>query len=519
MEQERWHADRFRPFAMAAMVGSLAWSFAGLVHLFFPQWNSTYVIVGCVLAALEANYSFGVLRARRLEGMDTLRFRITEIALMFVLLKVGSYAGRRWSEVLADVGTWPRQPSNLFSPETLVVFLLALVSWWACTDTLRDLRHLSESPHLHRSSPPPIRRITGRFFLGGALLLVITGLTRIGIAGLLDLRRPTVSGLVVNALVYFVLGLAMMGQAYLTRLKQIWETRRISVQRRLPSRWVRYTLVLLGLASVVAFLLPTGYTVGLLDAGYAVVRLLGNIVFSLGIGVAFIFALVHWLFVSLWGLLFGDGRSAAREVERPPTMFPRPTARGPGAPIPNWLDVLRSLAFWVTAAGIVCFVVYSYLRDNPELLAALTGLRPIRSIRVFLAALFQRVSGLAKGARASLHSRLGRRSRARPSLTVMPILRPLALSPRERIQYYYLSILRRAGRVGFPRRRAQTPNEYSARLGPNLPEAREDLARLTGAFVEARYSVHPIDRETEQPVRASWRQVRSALRALRRRDR
>ena len=76
------------------------------------------------------------------------------------------------------------------------------------------------------------------------------------------------------------------------------------------------------------------------------------------------------------------------------------------------------------------------------------------------------------------------------------------------------SILRRAGRLGLPRRRAQTPHEYDGTLGPHLDQAQQEMTQLTQAFVEARYSHHTFDRERDKQVRAGWQQVKAALRAL-----
>jgi hypothetical protein len=42
------------------------------------------------------------------------------------------------------------------------------------------------------------------------------------------------------------------------------------------------------------------------------------------------------------------------------------------------------------------------------------------------------------------------------------------------------------------------------------------MDQLTQAFVEARYSHHTVEREYARRVRDSWRQVKAALRALKR---
>jgi hypothetical protein len=164
---------------------------------------------------------------------------------------------------------------------------------------------------------------------------------------------------------------------------------------------------------------------------------------------------------------------------------------------------------------MVFYVVRSYLRDRPELLEALATQRPIRALRDFLIALWRRLVGLAEAASERIPRRLSLR-RPCPPFFKKPFrfLRLGALSPRERILYYYLSIVEWARRLGYPRRGNETPYEYTATLGPKLPQARQELASLTQAFVEARYSHQTFDREQERRVRAIWKRVRAALQAL-----
>jgi len=520
MDRKTWSETLFRPLVIAVMVGCIAWSLAELAHLLFPTWNGTYLVVGCVLAALEANHSYRLIRSRHLESMEILRFRAIEIAMLFVLLRIGSYIGRRWTDVLTEIQTWPRTPSNLLTPEIVVVFVLALIFWSASTETIRDLERLKEPPRYRRALPPPMKRITRRFFAGGALLLVSAGLTRIGLTTLLDLNRPSVPGLVVNVLVYFLLGLAMVGQAYLVRLYQMWEARKITVQQKLTTRWVRYSLILFLLAACLAFVLPTGYTVGLLDAGLAIVRFLGNVIFLVGMGITFTLALVSWFFSMLWSLLFGRGRPAPRPPQ-PPARVPPVLPGGPRGPLPGWVAILRSVLFWAVLFGVVSYVIYSYLRDHPELLASLANLKPLQAAKRLLSALWRRIAGVARKGIPPL-VRLRRRRAARRAgqgaSGVLPrLLRLATLPPRERVRYYYLSILRRAARLGLPRRPAQTPYEYGITLGAHLPEATEDLSLLTQAFVEARYSSHLIGQGLERRARSGWQQVKAALRNLGRR--
>jgi hypothetical protein len=344
------------------------------------------------------------------------------------------------------------------------------------------------------------------------VLLIVAGITRLGLAALLDLRRPSVPGMVLNVLVYFLLGLAMLGQAQFISLHTRWEMQRMKIADRLASRWVRYSLATIGLAALVAFLLPTGYTVGLLEVGAAIIDILVYVFTLLGT----ILSLILTLLLTPLFLLLGMDRPTPRTDL--PSLDLRQTETSPaGGGAPAWFEVLRSLLFWAAALGMVLYVVRTYLHDRPELLKALASLGPIRALRDFLIAIWRRLVGFAGGVRERLPRRLSlRRPRSEPAGTRFRFFRLGALSPRERILYYYLSILQRAGQRGFPRQQAQTPHEYDAALGPHLPEAQQEMGQLTQAFVEARYSRHAIDREQDQQVQTVWKKVRAALRALRR---
>jgi hypothetical protein len=511
-----WAENLFRPLAVGAMMGCIALSLVNLIQLFFPNWNGTYMVVGCVLAAVEANYSYRLIQARDLRGADVVRFRAFEIALFFVLLRIGSMIGVGWAKVWADLRAWPREPWRILDLEVGYAFILTLLSWTASTGTTYDLERIGEPPVRDRYYVYPMDALTSRFFWGGAMLLWTAGITRIGISALLNLSRPSVPGLVLNVLLYFTLGLVMLGQVEHARLSQRWRKEGIDVPKDLGNHWVRYTLLFLGLTGLIAFLLPTGYTLPLLEVASIVIG-----------AVLYVFTLIFQLAILLFFLvltplakLFGVDTRGQPPGPLPPPQLSRATGTGLA---PGWLEVVRSVIFWTVALAVVVYIVRSYLRDRPELPELVTTLRPFRAARSFLLAAWRRLGRLASAARHRLpiqvrlrrrHARADQPSAGEP----FRFFRLGGLSRRQRTLYYYLSILRRATRQGYPRGPAQTPYEYDAQLGPHVPQAEEEMDRLTEAFVETRYSTHPIDQEQERHVRADWRKVRAALRSLRQRS-
>jgi hypothetical protein len=286
----------------------------------------------------------------------------------------------------------------------------------------------------------------------------------------------------------------------------------------LPGRWVRYSLCVIGLAAFLAFLLPTAFAMGPLALAGVALSVIGTVISYLALLVFGLFLLPFaWLFWLLARLLaIGE----PQPVPRPqlPAFEPPPAASGEGTL--SWLEISITLIFWAVVLVGVFYVIRSYLRDHPELRATLATFKPFRILRHGWAALWRWLRSWAARLGRTVRERLphglsGALPRDGSALTrPFRFFRLGGLAPRERVLYYYLSIVRRASQQGYPRQHHQTPREYQATLEPKLSEAHEDMSALTRAFLEARYSKREIVPEQERAVRARWERVKAAVRAL-----
>jgi hypothetical protein len=504
-----------RPLVIGVMVGCIALSVARLARLLAEAvgapstWTPAYFFVACVLAALEAYY--GRRWTESMEGAELWKFRAREILAFFILLKMGSYLGESWTDVQADIQTWLRYPARILSAEMILALLLSLLSWFASMQTLRDMERLDESLQADQNFadvtlPPPMQSLSTRFLWGGALLLIVAGINRVGVAALLNVERPPVPGIVLNVLVYFLLGLVMLGQVRFVALQVEWRGERATVAGELYGQWLRYSLVFIGLAAAVAFLLPTGYTTYLLDVLGVALALILQVLYLVGTLLLILLSLPFWLLAWLFM------RDEAPAMPSPALPFRPPMQPDLGRAPPDWLGVARALFFWVVVLSIAYYLVRGYLREHPEIGQAILSFAPMRWLRGLWMALRRRVRalGVTIGERLSL--------RGRQSATPQSELTGDALtgwrSARGRVLYYYLNVLRRAAKVGFHRHASQTPNEFSAILERNLPEAREDMAFLTDAFTEARYSRHEVGPAVVQRARAGWQRIKHDLQVL-----
>jgi hypothetical protein len=499
-----------RPLVVAAMVGCVAYSLARLLRLFRPEWSVLLPVGVGVTGALLGYGAHGLLHRRVSSGIERGQFQLLALVIAFLVLKVAGYAGVPLSVVAADVQGWFLHPLTFFDPGTVASFCLFAITWSAAWATAADFERVGEVSY-DRHERPPLETVSRRFYVGGALLLLVTGYTRVGLGAILDLNRPSVPGLLLNVLLYFLLGLSLIGQIRFRALLKGWRARGIPVAEELAARWLRYGLAFLVVTTLVAFVLPTGYTLPLLDLGSWLLWLLWVVA-------AFLVFLVHLLLLPVvWPISIIMGRtveSPQLDLTPPPTSLAGEVDPAGG---PSWFQLARSFLFWGLVIVLLVYVVRAYLRDHPELAHALGRWRPARTLVDLARALW----GWLRGLWSTVQENLPRR-RARPEVRgeearrgFLRRLRPTG-SARERVLDYYLTVVDRAAEEGLRRRGSETPREYAGVLDDRLTDEREAIRGLTSAFVKARYSAHPMRLEDVEGARRHGEAVRRALEQLHR---
>jgi len=209
----------------------------------------------------------------------------------------------------------------------------------------------------------------------------------------------------------------------------------------------------------------------------------------------------------------------ARPLNLPPTPaatpapLPPPAPAGPPVPL---LEALKSALFWVVFLAIIGYSIFYYANRQKEVARFLRRLPLWRWVVRGWRAVWGGVQALNQQLSAAVQ--LGLR-RLRPSVGSAPwrYVSLRRMSPAERVRFFYLALVRRGGESGLPRRSSETPYEYENDLNASVPEADEDVAALTEAFVEARYSRHPITAKAAEAVRRHWELLRKQLQPRRKR--
>jgi hypothetical protein len=173
--------------------------------------------------------------------------------------------------------------------------------------------------------------------------------------------------------------------------------------------------------------------------------------------------------------------------------------------------------FWAIFIGVVAYAFYQYFKQNKELVSKLKKLRGMR----WLAQAWNWVKGRLSGFNHIMAAVVGagmqrlRAMMARSSgQEAWNYLNLRRLTPRQQILFFFMAFLRRGGEAGLARKPSQTPYEYARFIHHSLPEVSEAVDSMTESFVEARYSLHPVEHEQASQVKTYWERIRQALHDL-----
>ncbi len=510
---------------VAAMMACLGVTALSLGQRLQPGWQGGFLPWVCFIVSLEAIFS--QRRLRRTADLDTpvIVYRLVELVVVMVGLKAAIYAWQGFERLQADLPLWWGDFFGTFlDAQYLLSLLVVLLVWMVSTNYADDLVSLEgdelilQAESLDQASSnrgTTQQRLANRIFGVGVGMVFCMALVRMDLTALYGGTPPAKGGML-HVLVYFLLGLALLSLAQLSVRRAAWAWQHLPVSDGMARRWVLYSLLFLGVILLLAFILPTRYTIGLLPTLSYVFSVVFMAVYTL---IMLILLPVFYLFSWIMSL-FGGTAVNTPDITAVQQFFPQNPAPVTAAPAP-WLEVLRSIVFWVLVVGVVVYAFYTYFRQNRELTRKLRRLPGMAWLVKAWRWLTERVRtgvGLVPQAVQAGLRRLDGLRRKRPLPEGRQFLSLRRLTPRQRVLFYYLALVRRGSERGLPRKPWQTPYEYSQQIEAQLAdgggEVDDALKAMTDAFVDARYSQHPVEDVHASAVQRYWEKIRSALRAL-----
>jgi len=507
---------------VASMLACAALTVVALVDRIIPTWQPSYLSVLCFIVALDRLYTYRLFRDWMSFSREWLARFGAQVIIILVFTKAMVGLSHGWNAFLTEISLWQQNFSAyFFSGETVFALSMALMAWLLGGNFAALLEEIG--PEQVQSAGldgvpdkniPARKRLVSLFFSLGTVLVVLTAISRIDLHSVFDrqtfsfIEIPALAAGGASTLLYFMLGLALFSQTQFISLHVRWTVQQIPVNGSLAKQWAVYSVLFLGLVSLLASLAPTSYGIQPLQALAYLLNVILTIYLAIGQVILAFFLYILGLLYSLFGKA-PPAQNAPVTPLKPPDLPP-----SAGSSVgPNWLEIIKVLIFWAIFAGILFFAVRQYLEQHHEILKKLRelpGWKFLAQVWGWLKNLLTRVQSGVAGLVAAGRERILQLT-ARPGLGG-GFMNLRKLDPRQRIYFFYLALIRRGGEKGIPRSLSQTPDEYAAALQAALPTADEDIHTLTQAFVDARYSRQPVQPEQAQRVASAWERIRKALR-------
>lgn len=510
---------------LACLLTALVAIGSGLAARVYPTWRPGYLTAACFLVAVEAALVRYRMRLGRHFELGALRYLAAELFALVVLMRIVALFGAGPTDLAARIEEWVRSPLSSIDGVFMICLAVgALVALLA----RRGMRELEVLEPRTTARPPEtgiaadtlraaeegregqaLGYIASR--LGWGAVLALLALT----AQMVDLSRLGAPGLVLSpaaalaGVVYLICGVLLYSQARLGLLRARWQRDETTVAPAVLRRWRLSSPALVLLVALVGLLLPRSYGDGVVDVVRAVLLALLSIasLIALFFGAVAIGALGLALAIPALILALLSG-GFERSTYQPPMLPPLPP---PAQEIPRGEPpVAPGVVFWTCVAILAGYAFWTVLRRQEWAVAAAARLRAgiLAPLLAWLSGVWAGASSYARAVGEAVAQRLRPPPRRRPA--ARPRLRQLG--PGGLVRYFYAATLERAARSGIWRRRAETPYEYGEKLRANLPEAAEDVDRLTEAYLAAVYAPRPTTPAEAAEARGAWQRLRRALR-------
>jgi hypothetical protein len=505
---------------------------SNLIVKFTPAWKTEIAAVFSLLVALERLFTYKISKRLVVLSKSWVAFYTSQLIVTILLLKIILMAYDRFHSIWITFQLWQMEFfTNFFDIETLGMLAFSSIVWFLSGYFAGLLDEMSLEEALIKfdmavKAPfeeiPPRERLLGLIFGGGFFMVAITAISRVQLrqvlrGGFEDLAIQPLPYLAAGAwsvLLYFILGLVLISLSQFARLNARWHFQRITVSPTLAKRWAIYSTVSIALVAFLASLLPTNYSLGLLS----VLRYLIQLV--LGI-FAFLFGVIGTILVFLFSqllMLFG-GKEPSEDIivqsYEPPEM---PSELIQPGEDPS-LGILKAVFFWAIFLIVVGFSVYQFVRQHEGIWLAIKKIQRFKwfhGFKLWIMSYVKRGTGkISEIVESGLIKLRWRRNTAGDSVR-RGLISLGRLSPRQRVYYFFLALVRRGSQRGLVRKENLTPYEYAEILEQALPEVDQDIASITDAFVSARYSRLEIEKDVAKSVKLYWGRIRDALRSFRR---
>lgn len=528
---QSWTQSIIRPILIillvAAMMGAI---FSVLILLGSSRvWLLGFVV--CFFVILESYLTTYWLYQPARRNLHQLKYRTAEILVLIVIIRLLTWSIEGMWPTTQVLLAYLKSPDLLLDDGTFWVLLfLCLVAWQRTIAISRIFFYMEpDEAEIAYYNLPRNERDQGnkpisddrsyllnifsqQFMIGGLIILFCAGISSFNLPELTNVeevltqglsRLSLSSGMLISLITYFLCGFMLLSQGKLAILEMRWLANDVKQRTPIGRYWYRRTLFVLLAIGLIAAFLPIGST-------FPFMQLLNAIINGVITVIMIVIYLITLLLYYLFALLFPEGTSIEDSPAPPPPPQPLQT---PPIETSETIQYIFSSAFWAVTI-IMSIIAFSFfLRDRGVKIDNAFLQRIWLTIKLWWQlirhGINEQLQEIQGGVQAIFAQKPRTGTKEQPPWR---FIRLNALSPRERVYYFYLSTVKRANEKGVPREISETPLEFADDLKENWPDAEQEIDELTDAFLQARYSPETVEEDDVTPIKKQWKRLKSNLR-------
>lgn len=452
-------------------------------------------------------------------------FILSEIVLIVLITKAISMFSMRFfgiSTLWQEFASWPQDflPTffNLdFLIRAFAIFIIWMLTWLFSfpLNKLEEDESLMEQEKLGFTFTDRYdarRKLIGLIFNTGILMILLMMVLKSNQFSFFQDLTPT--GLLIGVvLVYYFTGFIFMAINQYAIMKARWYFNDIEVSPQLAKRWLFYSTFFLIIVLIIVAFLPTNLPLGISSVAQWLSEAfvyIASILFSI---ITFPIFLLLALISRLYGREAIDQPFTPSEPET--NFLPQIMGSTP------WLDVVRSIFFWLTFTGVVLAAIIYYINNKPNFSQFLRELRLFALLKELWHLIKRGVKETQGAASETFKTGIDKfqaflrnqRDKIRQSSYLIN-----QLPPRRAVIKVYTEWVHWNQQHGLTRKDTQTPYEYAQAYTRNNPEVADlidPINVLTEIFIQARYSRHPVLKTQAQQAQEIAKHLKMSLKQKR----
>lgn len=441
---------------------------------------------------------------------------IAEVIVIILFTKVFSMLVEGFSTLWTQISMWQQDFwNNFFDPNTMLYIFGILFIWvltWFFSSPLNKIEadhELMEQEKIgivFTDRRKARRELINLIFSLGFIMIILASFINYYLE-IQQFYQPGTQRFLLVLVLYFGSGFVFLSINQYAIMKAYWYLNDISISSDLINRWLFYTLLFIAIIISVIIFLPNDFSVNV----DSLVNVLFQVLVSIFSFVEFLIIFPSVLIFTLLSALFSGEPVQDQIVDQAQEYIPTTPQIAGETP---WLEVIKSLFFWLIFISILVLAIRFYITNNLHLKSFLKNIRIVQGLKDFWKWFKEGFLNIIHTASTNVEKRMDSiRTYFKDRQFKMSKLAGFTqrIPPRQVVINTYWEWIQWNNETGIIRKESQTPLEFAQNFNKFNQETSGLVNTFTDTFIAARYTNHLIGETQAQEAKVLFNKIKQTI--------